>query len=43
MTFASSRMRVGMISGSTTNKASDGMVKMMLAVRVVIRRRAVVR
>ena len=32
-----------MISGSTTNSASDGMVKMMLAVSVVNRRNAVVR
>ena len=38
MTFASSRIRVGMISGSATNRASDGIVKMMLAVNVVIRR-----
>ncbi len=30
-----------MISGSTTNSASDGMVKMMLAVTVVSRRSAV--
>ena len=43
MTLASSRIRVGMISGSTTNNASDGMVKMMLAVTVVSRRRTVVR
>ena len=35
--------RVGMISGSTTNNASDGMVKMMLAVIVVNRRSAAVR
>ena len=32
-----------MISGSTTNNASDGMVKMMLAVTVVNRRNTVVR
>ena len=32
-----------MISGSTTNSASDGIVKMMLAVTVVTRRRIVVR
>ena len=32
-----------MISGSTTNSASDGIVKMMLAVTVVSRRSAVVR
>ena len=32
-----------MISGSTTNSASDGIVKMMLAVIVVNRRSAVVR
>ena len=43
MTLASSRMRVGMISGSTTNSASDGIVKMMLAVTVVNRRSTVVR
>ena len=32
-----------MISGSTTNSASDGIVKMMLEVTVVTRRRIVVR
>ena len=32
-----------MISGSTTNSASDGMVKMMLAVTVVSRRSSLVR
>ena len=32
-----------MISGNTTNSASDGMVKMMLAVTVVSRRSVVVR
>ncbi len=32
-----------MISGSTTNSASDGIVKMMLAVIVVNRRSVVVR
>ncbi len=32
-----------MISGSTTNNASDGIVKMMLAVTVVKRRSTVVR
>ncbi len=43
MTLASSRIRVGITSGSTTNSASDGMVKMMLAVTVVRRRSTVVR
>ncbi len=43
MTLASSRMRVGMINGNTTNSASDGMVKMMLAVTVVSLRSTVVR
>ena len=32
-----------MINGSTTNRASDGIVKMMLAVTVVNRRSTVVR
>ena len=32
-----------MISGSTTNNASDGMVKMMLAANVVNRRKTVCR
>ena len=32
-----------MINGSATNSASDGMVKMMLAVTVVIRRSTLVR
>jgi hypothetical protein len=36
-------MRVGMISGRTTKRASDGIVKMMLATTVVNRRNAVVR
>ena len=43
MTFASSRMRVGITSGSTTNSASDGMVNTALAATVVSRRSAVVR
>ena len=38
MTLASSRIRVGMISGSTTNSASDGRVNTTLAVTVVSRR-----
>lgn len=41
MTLASSRMRVGMINGRTTNNASDGMVKVMLASTVMNRRRTV--
>jgi hypothetical protein len=38
MTLASSSIRVPMISGSTTNSASDGMVNTTLAVAVVSRR-----
>ncbi len=43
MTLASSKIRVGMSSGNTTNNASDGMVNTTLAATVVRRRSTVLR